>query len=945
MAARFFKSNFVLGKEGYIFMNKYLFAVVFMPLLFCFSSCNFGHDKKVIAFSQCSEDEWRTAMNNEVLQEASFHPDVEIRIKSVKDDTQQQIRDVEQFIADKVDLIVLAPNEAIPLTSVVEKAMDAGIPVVLADRKIASKRYTAFVGADNYEVGRDAGIYIAERLKDGGRILEVRGLDGSTPATERHNGFMSVIGEYPEIKVVSSVDGAWFRDVAQKKTEQFLAGNQSVDLIFAHNDQMALGAYEAYRDAGLERPDIIGIDALAGPSGGIQMVLDDVIDATFFYPTGGERVVQTALRILNGESYSRDNRLYTAVVDKTNARVLKLQTDQVTAKQNQLQRLNEILNESLMQYSVQRILLFGSLAVLLIICVLLLLLVRAYRKSSRTNKLLESQNTAINKQKAELAEQRDQLMVLSRNLEEATQAKLVFFTNISHEFRTPLTLISGPLDTLMEREQLSQEGRQLALLIQKNVQILQRLINQIIDFRKVENGKMNMSFAPGDFKQFLCNITESFRNLAVTKHLHLGFIASDGDFSCWYDAEKVEKIFFNLLSNAFKYTPENGKITVKLEKRLCENGSMLQVRVMDTGIGIKAEHVPHIFERFYKADEVASGSGIGLALTKMLVELHGGTIFVQSEPGKGSTFVVSLPFLQSENSPMESGNMSGPSAGTSVMGTVPQEEDEAVLDRTAAGTSERPLVLVVEDNADVRLYVKTLLSDEYELVEAADGLDGFQKAVQHMPDLIISDVMMDGMDGFELCRQLKGDISTCHIPVMLLTACSLDEQRAQGFENGADAYIPKPFNENLLKVRIRSMIANRKRLKEYFNRNLTFGDGKTRITEMDKSFMDKFRKIVMDNLSDNELNVDEIGRNLGMSRIQLYRKIKALTNYAPNELVRAIRLKEAGRLLISSGLTVAEIAYDTGFSSPSYFTKCFKEYFNESPTEYQNRLKHSRGDS
>lgn len=943
MAARFFESNFVWGKEDYS-MKKYLFAVVFMPLFFCFFSCNCGHDKKIIAFSQCSEDEWRTAMNNEVLQEVSFHPNIEIRIKSVKDDTQQQIRDVEQFIADKVDLIVLAPNEAIPLTSVVEKAMDAGIPVVLADRKIASKRYTAFVGADNYEVGRDAGIYIAERLKDGGQILEVRGLDGSTPATERHNGFMNVIAMHPEIEVVSSVDGAWFRDVAKKKTEQFLAGNQSVDLIFAHNDQMALGAYEAYRDAGLERPDIIGIDALPGPSGGIQMVLDDVIDATFFYPTGGERVVQTALRILNGESYSRDNRLYTAVVDKTNARVLKLQTDQITAKQNQLQRLNEILNESLMQYSVQRFLLLGSLLVLLIICVLLVLLIRAYRKSNSTNKLLETQNTAINKQKAELAEQRDQLMVLSKNLEEATQAKLVFFTNISHEFRTPLTLISGPLDTLMEREQLSPEGRQLAFLIQKNVQILQRLINQIIDFRKVENGKMNMSFVPGDFKQFLCNITESFRNLAVTKHLHLSFIASDDDFLCWYDAEKVEKIFFNLLSNAFKYTPENGKITLELKKRLCENGSMLQVRVMDTGIGIKAEHVPHIFERFYKADEVASGSGIGLALTKMLVELHGGTISVQSELGKGSTFVVLLPFLQSDSLPMESVNMSRASAGTSVPGTA-SLKDEAVSDRTAAGDSERPLVLVVEDNADVRLYVKTFLSDEYELVEAADGLDGFQKAVQHMPDLIISDVMMDGMDGFELCRQLKGDISTCHIPVVLLTACSLDEQRAQGFENGADAYIPKPFNENLLKVRIRSMIANRKRLKEYFNRNLTFGDGKTRITEMDKSFMDKFRKIVMDNLSDNGLNVDEIGRNLGMSRIQLYRKIKALTNYAPNELVRAIRLKEAGRLLISSGLTVAEIAYDTGFSSPSYFTKCFKEYFNESPTEYQNRLKHSRGDS
>lgn len=920
-------------------MTRQLPLLLFLIVLLAFTSCERQPKKKIIAFSQCSQDDWRTAMNNECIQEASFHPDIELRIKSVKDDTEQQIKDIEGFIADKVDLIAIAPNEAVPLTAVVEKAMDAGIPVILADRKIASKRYTAFVGADNYQVGYDAGIYIAERLNGKGTIFEIQGLTGSTPATERNSGFMNVINLYPDIRVISIADGEWFHEVAKEQTKRFIEQHGQVDLIFAHNDQMALGAHDAYAELGLERPHIIGIDALSGPNGGIQMVLDDVIDATFIYPTGGERLIQTAVRILNGNAYSRDNLLYTAVVDKTNARVLKLQTDQIVNQQNSIQRLNGVLNDSLSQYATQRVLFFGSLVVLFFILFLLILLVRAYRKSDKTNKILESQNIAINRQKEELAEQRDQLIVLSKNLEEATHAKLVFFTNVSHEFRTPLTLISGPLETINEKEQLSNSGKQLVQLMRKNVRVLQRLIDQIIDFRKVENGKMQMYFTFNDFRQFISDISDSFHELAIRKHIHLTFKSEEDDFTIWFDSEKVEKIFYNLLSNAFKHTPENGKITIELKRIERNNESFAQVRVIDTGVGISQEHIERIFERFYKASETTAGSGIGLALTKILVEMHNGEINAGSEEGKGSIFTVILPFKQEDIA--VNGQIPAPSTAIELKNEIQSVDINIASEQEENPTeqSEKPLVLIVEDNDDVRLYIKTFLSDDYSVIEAVNGKKGLLKAMNHVPELIISDVMMEVMDGFELCRQLKGNLSTSHIPVILLTACSLDEQRAIGFESGADAYIPKPFNEALLKIRVRKLIESRENLKKHFQQSLTFGDKKETVTQIDKTFIEKFRKIVEDNLSDSDLNVDEIGRNMGLSRIQLYRKIKSLTNYAPNELVRTIRLKAAEKLLQSSEKSISEIAYETGFSSPSYFTKCFKEYFNESPTEYLTRIR------
>lgn len=919
---------------------KFTPTFLLLILTLFFHSCNEKKKDYIIGVSQCSDDAWRHSMNDEMQREASFSGNIDLRIKTAYDNNQRQIRDIEEFIADGVDLLIVAPNEAAPLTPVIEKAMDEGIPVVLIDRKITSNKYTAFVGADNFQIGKEVGVYASQLLNGKGNIVEIRGLKGSTPDLERHNGFVSSLNHFPEIKIVYESDGAWLRSEANKRMSEALNKVQSIDLVFAHNDEMAIGVYEAFNVVNnIKKPIILGIDALPGTDGGIERVLNGSIDATFIYPTGGEKVIQTALQILNKEPFTRENMLYTAVVDKINARVLKLQTDQIIQLQNRISKLNEILSINLSQYATQRMMLLTSLVVSGVILMLLILLFRSYRHKNRINTELEKTNIEINRQKEVLSEQRDQLVTLSKNMEDATQAKLVFFTNISHEFRTPLTLISGPLDNIANNEHLSTEGNKMVRMMKRNVNTLLRLIDQIIEFRRYENGKMQMYFRFYDLKKFIGEICGSFKELSKKKRINLKYVVDNADFMVWFDTDKVEKICYNLISNAIKFTPENGHVTVHLSKEVINEEEFAKLTVTDTGIGISEENLTEIFSRFYRVDNNYSGSGIGLALTKALVEQHNGFIGVESSVGQGSIFHFSIPFKQKDISVTEQYPVLQVSnVNLDDMFLADLEDDMEIVEEQNEGSGKQR-ILIVEDNYEVRNYVKSILQGNYNLVEAANGKEGFLKALKTVPDLIISDVMMDGMNGFELCKAVKENINTSHIPVVLLTAYALDEQRVTGFESGADAYIPKPFNEELLKIRVRKLLENREKLKVFFKKNLTFGEKKESLTEIDKTLISKFRTTVEENLSDSELSVDVIGQELGMSRVQLYRKIKSLTNFAPNELVRNIRLKKAEHLIISSNKNISEIAYETGFSSPSYFSKCFKEYFNESPTDFMSRVK------
>lgn len=906
-------------------MKNYLLLSI-LCLAGILMSCTQKHTRYRIGVSQCSDDEWRHKMNNEIVREALFYDGVEVEIRTAKDNNRNQIADIKYFIDKKVDLLIVAPNEAAAITPVVEKAYRQGIPVVVIDRKILSDKYTAFVGADNYEIGKDVGQYILNRLHGKGKVLEITGLEGSTPAMERHKGLTDVLKEEPGIEITASVDGAWLQSVAGEKMDSVFQTNKNIDLVFAQNDRMAIGAYLSARQQQLEKEMLfVGIDALPGKEYGVEQIINGVLDATFIYPTGGDKVVQVAMDILEKRPYERDTKLSTALVDKTNARVMQLQTDHITEQDGKIERLNNQVNEYLSRYSAQTMFLYACLIILLLFAALLAIIVRAYWTKNRMN-------MELSRQKKKLEEQRDQLISLSKQLEEATHAKLVFFTNVSHDFRTPLTLVADPVEQLLEDKALTPRQQSLLKVVHKNVYILLRLVNQILDFRKYENDKLELVRANMNLRVQLQEWSHSFQTLALKKHIHFVLEVNDdrADYLMAVDAEKMERVYFNLLSNAFKFTPENGTITVTLSTLTKEEGGRYaRLVVADTGSGISVQHIRHIFDRFYQIDVNHAGSGIGLALAKAFVELHGGEITVDSVEGKGTVFTVDIPMTVVEEPSADLVQEPRITQQTVVEELEDMETEEQIPDEN------KECILIIDDNADVRDYVKSLLKEEYTVIEAPDGRAGLKKAMKYVPDAIICDVMMPVMDGLECCRKLKTELQTSHIPVMLLTACSLDEQRIQGFECGADSYISKPFNSKLLLVRLRNLMDNHKRLKQFFGDKTTLS--KESVSDVDKGFVDRFRELIEENLADSELSVEDLGSKMGLSRVQLYRKIKALTNYSPNELVRIARLKKAASLLASSEKTISEITYEVGFTSPSYFTKCYKDYFGESPTDFLKR--------
>lgn len=915
-------------------------------ILFCFLgmvACHQDVPHFRIGVAQCSDDSWRHKMNDEILREAMFYDGVAVEIRSAGDDNRKQAEDVRYFMDKGVDLLIISANEAAPMTPIVEEAYQKGIPVILIDRKILSDKYTAYIGADNYEIGRAVGNYIASSLQGKGNVVELTGLGGATPAMERHQGFMAAISNFPDIKLIDKADAAWESGPAEVEMDSMLCRHPKIDAVYAHNDRIAPGAYRAAKKVGREKEMLfVGIDALPGKGNGLELVLDSVLNATFIYPTNGDKVMQLAMNILEKKPYPRETVMNTAVVDHTNAHVMQLQTTHISELDQKIETLNGRIGGYLSRVATQQVVMYGGLVILLLVAGLLLVVYKSLRSKNRLNrelseqkKQLEEQRDKLEGQRDKLEEQRDQLIQLSHQLEEATHAKLVFFTNISHDFRTPLTLVADPVEHLLADKTLNGDQHRMLMLIQRNVNILLRLVNQILDFRKYENGMMEYTPVPVDILSSFEGWNESFLAAARKKHIHFSFDKmADTDYHTLADVEKLERIYFNLLSNAFKFTPENGKVTVRLSPLTKEDGRWIRFTVANTGSMISVEHIRNIFDRFYRIDMHHAGSGIGLALVKAFVELHKGTISVESDEKQGTIFTVDLPMQTCEvtvsvDSPLSSSIGASVSSALNNAQVAEEEEPEKDYD------SSKPSVLIIDDNADIRSYVYSLLHTDYTVIEAADGSDGIRKAMKYVPDLIISDVMMPGIDGIECCRRLKSELQTCHIPVILLTACSLDEQRIQGYDGGADSYISKPFSSQLLLARVRNLIDSHRRLKQFFGDRHTLA--KEDVCDMDKNFVEKFKSLLDAKLGDSNLNVEDLGKDMGLSRVQLYRKIKSLTNYSPNELLRIARLKKAASLLASSDMTVAEIGYEVGFSSPSYFTKCYKEQFGESPTDFLKR--------
>ncbi len=724
----------------------YQFAFIILMSLILLASCSQDSKKYRIGVSQCSDDIWRDKQNSELQIGAYFHDNVELRFAAAFDSDERQIQQIDSLVGTGIDLLIVAPNQVSTISPAIDRAYDKGIPVIVFERKTNTKKYTAYMGADNYEMGHLMGEYIATRLHERGRIIEVMGLKGSSPAIERHNGFREAIAQHPGIQVVATLQGDWTEPTAYNTVKQWLDKNkgEKIDLVFGMNDRTAMGARKAFEEAGSVMPLFCGIDGLPGENGGIRLVLDSLLDASYIYPTHGDQLLQLAVDILEGNPYEKETKLMSALVTQDNARVLLMESEEIMRQSHNLEQLHEKASQYLDQLGNQRTLIFVALAAILLLLALLAGIYMYYLQRARIQ---------------------DERMLMERE-------QLDFYTQVSHELRTPLTLIQGPLDQLLRTNDFrgaSDNARELFSIVRRNTQHLTGLINKMLDAQ------------------------------------------------------------------------------------------------------------------------------------------------------------VGTPIQEMTSAQVDAITVSQPIANPAA---VPEQDEDA------------PTVLIVDDNADIRTYLRSILQGQYRLLEAEDGKRGLELAREQVPDLIVSDVMMPVMNGLEFCQQVKKDDISSHIPVILLTARALEKHQIEGYESGADAYITKPFSPELLLARIGNLLHSRHQLKDLWGMKPATGTSATpsqdiavASTPIEDAFISRFKEVVVERLSDSNLSVEDLAAVMGLSRVQLYRKVKALTGSKPVDLLRKARLAQAQKLLQETALSVSEIAYQVGFASPSYFTKCYKDEFGTVPGE------------
>jgi signal transduction histidine kinase/CheY-like chemotaxis protein/AraC-like DNA-binding protein len=578
---------------------------------------------------------------------------------------------------------------------------------------------------------------------------------------------------------------------------------------------------------------------------------------------------------------------------------------------------------------------------------------------------LEQSNIELQKQKEEIISQRDNLKELANQVEEANFRKMRFFTNISHELRTPLTLLISPINRLLKSEKLDGKINDDLQLMRRNGLRLQKLVNQLMDFRKIETGTMPLLVSQNNIAVFIKNIKETFDGIANQYSINYTFTSEFSDINCWFDSDKVEKIVYNLLSNAFKYTQINGTITVNIsilniieihstyaqylvEKGINPVGEAVEIVVADTGRGIADDKLEKIFNRFYQIENVKAGlqegTGIGLALAKDLIDLHKGEISVSSELGKGTNFKVKLPVSESffiENGMKEALNYEPDTLELKSV-LITEDFQKTGFEQPEISKETSPFnqkILIVEDNVDLRQFLKSCFIDNYTVIEAGNGGEGIEKALKNQPDLILSDVMMPVINGMEMCLRLKQNIETSHIPVILLTARTLLEHQLEGLETGADDYITKPFESEILQLKVRNMIETRTKLAKSFSSNVAVEPNEISVSAVDAEFIEKAIEIINKNMANEDFNVEVFTQEIGMGRTLFFNKIRKLTNLSVNEFIQTVRLKKAIQLMTESNIRVSEVCYDTGFSNPRYFATCFKKQFGKTPTEYLNDVR------
>ncbi len=726
----------------------FLLLTVTFPCLCMLLSC--GQRRYHIGISQCSNDGWRQKANREIKIGQYQYNNVDVTIASAENDGQRQVAQIDSMVADGIDLLVVSPSDAKVVSPAIERAYNKGIPVILYDRMSRSEKYTAFIGADNVAIGRTMAQYVASIADNGSEVVEITGLEGSTPVEERHHGFMEGISNSRKNLKVITLKGDWTIKTPRRLMRQLLQEGHSPVCVFCHNDGEAYGAYLGARDMGMEKTiKFVGIDGLPGPNQGVEWVRDGKLTASYIYPTKGERIIPLAMRILQHKPFKRINILTSALVTEDNAAIVDMQYNEMLNQTANLSSLYNDIDKYISLNQSQRIILIMTFLV-----VILLIVIAVYQIYLRKTK-----------------EQ------INQKILQLDKEKIDFFTTVSHQIRTPLTLVAGPIDQLLESSTLKGEDRTTVEMMGRNIHQLSALIDGLLTFN---NDKENIDDA-----------------------------------------------------TATTYASQTKTDT----------------------------------DREAQQEESAPAS--------LVDDLIG--------------------------------------------------EDES-----------REQILIIDDNDDIRYYLRSVLEKRYNVLEARNGKEGVSMTQKYIPDLVICDIMMPVMNGLEYCKIIKQTSSTCHIPVILLTARSQEAQRIEGFDHGADEYMTKPFSAEVLLARVSNLLHSHKRLKEIFDDNSEWAKAVKNIKGTDKDFVELLRKSVLDNLGDPKLKMTKVADIMNVSYMQLYRKTKALIGITPNELLRKARLKRALRLLQTTNLTIAEIAFQTGFTSPSYLSVCFKEEFGKSPTDVRN---------
>jgi signal transduction histidine kinase/AraC-like DNA-binding protein len=894
------------------------------------SSCHPGKTTITIGFSQCTgEDGWRRSQLEEMKRELAFHPSVRFIYKDARESNTRQIAQIRELLRQHIDVLIVSPNEARPLTPIVNEVYRKGIPVIVVDRKTNSDQYSAYVGADNEKIGFLAGAYIGRLLKGKGKIVEIQGLPGSTPASERHRGFIRGIRDYPGIRIIREVYADWTGPTAARQLERVKDSVMGADLVFAQNDVMAEAAHRVFGLwDGQVKTRFIGVDASPGPNLGLSWIAHGILTASVLYPTGGKEAIRAAIAAARGERLKKQIILNTLVIDSSNVGLMKLQTDKILSQQNDIERQQRLLDAQLKIYKNQRNILYILLATLIIALVLGSFLYVTFRKNKRITQSLKLKNK-------EIVFQQNKLIEYANHAKEATEAKLNFFTNISHEFRTPLTLIFGAIDELSENSRLQETFRGQLSLVRRNATRLLRMVNQLIDYRKTEVNKMKVHAAEADIIPFVEEIVESFRTIARKRNIDLRFSHPDHTLITWFDPYMIDKVFFNLLSNAFKFTEDYGRIDIFIG--YSPDGRSIVAEVDDNGNGVPPEEAEKIFEVFFQGkNSYNKGFGLGLPLAREFVRLHYGNLSCVRKETPGAKFRIVLPVGKAHFAPHElqaASMILQPERETFY--NEPSEDSGSL--EGVPGTPHELSLLIIEDNPDLLNFLRDRFEKTFEVHTAVNGEAGLKKAFEVVPDLIICDIVMPLKDGITITRMMKSNIRTSHIPVILLTARGNSEQQIEGIRAMADYYIVKPFDLRFLHVVADTLIRSREQLKAHYSLDCNLDINHDGPGRLDRRFLNELNAFIDENIADEKLNIERICRQIGISRVQLYRKVKALLGCSVNDFILNKRLTKARHMLADEDATIAEVAYEVGFSSPSYFSTAFKRRFGLSPKEIRKQ--------